>query len=147
MQPEEDAEITPTSAPDSAAVSDTAPDAPRDKAAHLKAHRWEKGRSGNPGGRPKGKSITAALRELSLTEHNGKTLVQLLAERLYKDALSGKFPQAKEIIERLDGKVADHHKVEATSEQTVYVCPPPRVIGEDTPRLEKRADEPGDGEE
>jgi hypothetical protein len=107
-------------------------EAPRNPAEHLKGHRWPKGTSGNPGGRPKGASVTAALRELSLTEHNGKTLVQLLAERLFKDALSGKLPAAKEIIERLDGKVTDKHEVSGceSPQMVVLRIPPPRMIGE-----------------
>src|ERR1051326_836235 len=108
-------------------------------AEHLKAHRFEKGRSGNPGGRPKGRGVTAALRELGESEHNGKRLVDLFAELLFKQALSGKFSFAKEVLERLEGKVADKHQVESSGEQRVYVCPPPRVIGEEGVR---RAPEP-----
>jgi len=108
-------------------------------AEHLKPHRFEKGKSGNPGGRPKGRSVTAALRELGDSEHNGKRLVDLLAERIFKEALSGKFTFAKELLERLEGKVADKHQIESTGEQRVYVCAPPRLIG-DGPV--KRAPEP-----
>jgi len=109
-------------------------------AEHLKGHRFEKGKSGNPGGRPKGRAVTAALHELSETEHNGKKVAVLLAEQMMKLALSGKFPFLKEVLERLEGKVADKHQVEATGEQRVYVCPPPRVIGDEGV---KRAPDPG----
>jgi hypothetical protein len=74
-------------------------------------HRWKKGQSGNPGGRPKGRSITAALREILEREHNGKPIADLIAERLVKDALSGKFPHLKEVLERADGKTTDKQEV------------------------------------
>jgi Family of unknown function (DUF5681) len=109
------------------------PAAKPDPAAHLKDHRWTKGKSGNPGGRPKGKSVTAALRALAESEHNGRPVAELLAEQLMKQALSGKFPFAKEVLERLDGKVADTHKLEGTTGQRLYICPPPRVLGEGKP--------------
>ena len=80
-------------------------------AAHLAPHKWKKGQSGNPGGRPKGRTVTAALRELATTEHNGKPLVDLLAERLMKEALSGKFTFAKEVLERRDGKVVEKSEI------------------------------------
>ena len=74
-------------------------------------HRWKKGQSGNPGGRPKGRSITAALREILEREHNGKPIAELIAERLVKEALTGKFPHLKEVLERADGKTADKQEV------------------------------------
>ena len=99
-------------------------------AEHLKDHRFQKGRSGNPGGRPKGRSITAALRRLAETDHNGKPIAEVLAEVMMKQALSGHYNFAREIVERLDGKVPDKAEVETKGEQRVYVCPPPRIIGE-----------------
>jgi hypothetical protein len=119
--------------------------APRGKADHLRAHRFGTGTSGNPGGRPRGRGVTAALRALGESEHHGKRLTELLAERLFKEALSGKFTFAKEVLERLEGKVADQHRVEAAGEQRVYICPPPRVIGEGAPALPaQEAGEPGE---
>lgn len=73
--------------------------------------RWKKGQSGNPGGRPKGESITAALRAALQREHNGRTIAELIAERLVREALSGKFPFAKEVLDRTDGKVAERHEI------------------------------------
>jgi len=70
-------------------------------------HRFKPGQSGNPGGRPKGMSITGALRAALEREHNGRTIAELIAEKLIKEALSGKFPFAKEVLERADGKVTE----------------------------------------
>ena len=84
-------------------------------------YRWQPGQSGNPGGRPKGQSITAELRALLAKEHNGKRIVELLAERFIKEALSGKFPFAKEVIDRADGKVTDKLEVDNTSVVQVII--------------------------
>jgi hypothetical protein len=47
-------------------------------------YRWQPGKSGNPGGRPKGQSITAELRVLLEKEHNRRRIVELLAERFIR---------------------------------------------------------------
>jgi hypothetical protein len=104
-----------------------------------KQHQWKPGQSGNPGGRPKGQSITAALRERVQEEHNGRPLVDLIVDRLLKEALSGKFPYMKELLERLDGKVKELHELK-TQEELVFYIEPPRVIGEaDLPNVPKGA--------
>jgi hypothetical protein len=84
-------------------------------------HRWKPGQSGNPGGRPKGQSITASLRALLEKEHNGKRIVELLAERIMKEALAGKFPFAKEVLDRADGKVTDKLEVDNASVVQVII--------------------------
>jgi hypothetical protein len=68
---------------------------------------WKPGQSGNPGGRPKGQSITARLRAVLEQEHNGKALMDLLAERIAKEALAGKFHFVKEVLDRLDGRAKE----------------------------------------
>jgi hypothetical protein len=83
----------------------------RGPADHLRRQRWKPGQSGNPGGRPKGESITARLRAVLEKEHNGRVLMDLLAERLAKEALAGKFPFLKEVLDRLDGRVAERVNV------------------------------------
>jgi hypothetical protein len=82
-------------------------------------HRFKPGQSGNPGGRSKGRSITAAINKLLEQEHQGKSIAALIAERLVKDALQGKFPQAKEILDRSDGRVTEKHLVAAQGTQTI----------------------------
>lgn len=74
-------------------------------------HRWKKGQSGNPGGRPKGESVTSALRRLLESEHGGKRLLDLLAERILKEALSGKHAFVKEVLDRTEGTVNQKHEV------------------------------------
>jgi hypothetical protein len=74
-------------------------------------HRWKKGVSGNPGGRPKGSGVTGALRTLLEQIHNGKPLKEVLAERWLKDALSGKPAHLQMLLDRTEGKVRDEHDV------------------------------------
>jgi hypothetical protein len=77
------------------------------------AYRWKPGQSGNPGGRPRVESITAKLRRVLEQEHGGKAIADLVAERIVKEALSGKFPFAKELLDRLEGRVAETHDIRA----------------------------------
>ena len=69
----------------------------------IRPFQWKKGQSGNPGGRPKNESMVSLLRRILEQEHNGKALKELLAERLVKEALAGKFPFAKELLDRVEG--------------------------------------------
>jgi hypothetical protein len=62
---------------------------------------WAKGTSGNPGGRPKGQSITAALRRLV---EQGDT-AERLAAVLIKNGLEGDIHHLRAILDRLDGDV------------------------------------------
>ena len=85
------------------------------------ATRWKKGQSGNPGGRPKGQSLVALLREVLEREHNGRPIKELVAERIVKEALSGKFPYAKELLDRLEGPVNQRHDVNHSNEVRILV--------------------------
>jgi hypothetical protein len=82
---------------------------------------WVPGQSGNPGGRPKGRSVTALLRQLLDQEHNQKKLAELLAERLLKEALTGKLGHIKEVLDRTEGRVADRVQVEAAEGQGLVI--------------------------
>ena len=68
---------------------------------------WLPGKSGNPGGQRKGKRITTLIHEALEREHDGKRVVEALAEIIIREALKGDFRFAKEILERIDGKVPD----------------------------------------
>ncbi len=71
----------------------------------LKPIPWKPGQSGNPAGRPKNKPITAALKDL-LDKNDGEA-IKALASVALKNALKGDFRYAKEILDRIDGKVMD----------------------------------------
>jgi hypothetical protein len=68
---------------------------------------WLPGKSGNPGGQPKGKRLTTLLRDALDREHNGKAIAEIIAEVIVREALKGDYRFVKEIMERIDGKVPD----------------------------------------
>ena len=65
---------------------------------------WPKGVSGNPGGRPKGSSVTAHL--LRMLAANDGQLAERIAEIIIERALQGDFKFAKEVVDRADGTIA-----------------------------------------
>ena len=83
----------------------------RDSKGQFTNGRWKKGESGNPGGAPKGKSITAELRKLIDKGSNAEDIAKVL----YKLAKAGGVAQVqalRELLDRTDGKVTDTHKFE-----------------------------------
>jgi len=75
------------------------------------ARPFQPGESGNPGGRPKGKSITAELRKLIDSGTNAEDMAKVL----YNIAKTGGKAQVnalKELLDRTDGRVPETHKVE-----------------------------------
>jgi len=94
----------------------------------IKPYRWKPGQSGNPGGRPKGRSITGELRELLDGEHNGKGLSTIIAELVLKGALQGRLDFLKEIMDRTEGKSKEKVEVSGPGTFVIHV-PPPEIIG------------------
>jgi hypothetical protein len=71
-------------------------------------HRWAKGESGNPRGRPKEKTLTEIIRaKLAEIGTDGLSRNDALAQVFVSSALAGDFKFAKEVLERIDGKVPD----------------------------------------
>jgi hypothetical protein len=70
-------------------------------------HQFKPGHSGNPKGRPPGKSLTARLRKILDREVSGRKIADLLMEEMAKSALKGDFRFMQEIFNRIDGKVPD----------------------------------------
>lgn len=96
-----------------------------------KEYQWKPGQSGNPGGKGKRESLTAMLRRVLEKDHNGKSIGELLVERLVKEALGGKLPHIKEVLDRVEGRVKEKIEVEAGGTGcVVFQVPPPRVLGE-----------------
>jgi len=92
------------------------------QADRIRPYQWKPGQSGNPNGRPKGESLTAKLRRVLETEHNGRAIADLIAERIVKEALSGKFPFAKELLDRLDGlATSPHQRARAAGHRAWYL--------------------------
>jgi len=95
-------------------------------------HQFKPGQSGNPGGRKKGESLTAMLRKVLEREHNGRPIGELLVERLVKEALAGKLPHLKEVLDRVEGRAVERMKVDAQVRSPAMVILPiplPQVTG------------------
>lgn len=73
-----------------------------------KPHRWKKGQSGNPSGRPKSKTLSAAYRnkleEPVPNDPEGRTWAELIAEAQVRDAVRGNVQAAREIADRTEGR-------------------------------------------
>lgn len=81
------------------------------------SHLWKKGQSGNPKGRPKGRVMTATLKELvenkvdlmlhPITgEKNVRlTMREIIILQLIKKSIKGDMEAIKTVLERIDGKV------------------------------------------
>jgi hypothetical protein len=78
------------------------------------AHRFQPGRSGNPGGRPKSRPITRALRRFlrqpvgaaaRAAEDPGATAAEVLAARLLIAAAAGDARAAALLLDRVEGRV------------------------------------------
>lgn len=73
-----------------------------------KPHRWKKGQSGNPSGRPKSKTLSDAyknkLEELVPNDAEGRTWAELIAEGQIRDAVKGNVQAAREIADRTEGR-------------------------------------------
>ena len=92
------------------------------KNSHLKKYEFKPGQSGNPGGRPKYKPITDALKMLLDEAYlaDGTTLAQHIAQEVTKELLdpAGNLKHGyntallKELLDRTEGKVADTLRIE-----------------------------------
>lgn len=66
---------------------------------------WQKGQSGNPDGRPKGKPWADAIRRaLARREQTGGAGLNQLADKLIDAAVEGDMVAMREVADRLDGK-------------------------------------------
>ena len=80
-------------------------------------HRWKKGVSGNPRGRPKKQdSLTSLLREeikkICPADRQGRTWEELMVMATLQLAMKGNAVALKEVWERLDGKVLQAGKLQ-----------------------------------
>ena len=82
-------------------------------------HRWKKGVSGNPRGRPKKRdSLTSLLKEeiakICPADREKRTWKELVVRATLQLAMKGNATALKEIWERLDGKIVQPEKVQLT---------------------------------
>jgi hypothetical protein len=70
-------------------------------------NRWQPGQSGNPKGRPKGVTLSEAIRRRLTEQAPGKseqTYAEVIAAALCKQAAKGNVLACKEIMDRTEGK-------------------------------------------
>lgn len=83
-----------------------------------KETQFKPGQSGNPAGKPKGRSVTSRLRDLldavelgGKQVRDGKQVADLVAEVILKNALKGDHRFVTTLLDRTEGKVADRTEV------------------------------------
>ena len=91
-------------------------------------HRWQKGTSGNPRGRPrKQDSLTSLLKEeiakICPADRENRTWKELIVLATLQLAMKGNATALKEVWERLDGKILQTEKVqlEGSEEHKVQI--------------------------
>jgi len=84
-----------------------------------KPYRWNKGQSGNPGGRPRMAPLSHACRELLAapvpSDPEGRTYAEAIAKSLAEKALAGDIRAAQEIADRAEGKARQSIEIENTA--------------------------------
>ena len=86
---------------------------------------FQKGKSGNPGGRPKDKPWADALRLVVFRDDmEGKRRLLAIAEKCAESAMNGDMQAIKEIGDRLDGRPAqEQHNTNETTVRYVARVP------------------------
>jgi hypothetical protein len=83
----------------------------------------------NPNLPPKQKKVSITrLLEDKLLEWDGKTMkpkAELIADKLIDLAISGYFPAIQEVMDRIDGKITDVHRLEGMAPVTLIFEPAP----------------------
>ena len=82
-------------------------DAPEKQPGIKRRGGWVKGQSGNPKGRPKGRTISEYLRQTIEEEQDGKTKGQLIAEQAIRMAIDGDLKAIEYVTVRLEGKTPE----------------------------------------
>jgi Family of unknown function (DUF5681) len=89
-----------------------------------KPFRWKKGQSGNPGGRPKSKTLSNAYRnkleEAVPNDPEGRTWAEFIAEAQVRDAVRGNVQAAREIADRTEGRPRQSIEFENTTLQHAF---------------------------
>jgi hypothetical protein len=89
---------------------------------------FKPGQSGNPGGRPKGRSLTAVLRalldEALVGDTDRRAAVERIAEAVIKLAIAGNLDAVRLIQDRTEGPLKSNHRGESGGENPVVVYLP-----------------------
>lgn len=96
------------------------------RAAHLEQYKWKKGQSGNPDGRPTGSISLVEQLKVYLRRHPDD--VEAIVAALIKAGKLGNIVATKEMLDRIDGKVAETHKIEGEIPITLQFVPAQEVL-------------------
>ena len=108
------------------------------RADHLKPYRWKKGQSGNPEGRPTGSISIVERLKAYLRRHPEEIEAIVLA--LVKEGRLGNLAATKEMLDRIDGKVVDTHKIEGEVPITIQFVPAEQILSVPAPTLQEGED-------
>jgi len=99
-----------------------------------KPHLWQPGQSGNPNGRPKGSvSLVGRLREhLEAHPEDVATIIKQFVELGKRPNLS-QLSAIDKLMDRIDGKVAETHKIEGDLPIRLVFVPASQVLNERAP--------------
>ncbi len=83
---------------------------------------FQKGKSGNPNGRPKKlPELDELLKDILLDETNGKTQIELIVRTLVKQSLKGDIRASEILLNRSYGKVKESIELEQKNESRVVI--------------------------
>ncbi len=90
--------------------------------------RFQPGKSGNPGGRPKTRIISEAMRQIleETDPRTRKTLAHKLAKKAIQKAAAGSVNHLREITDRVEGKAVNDEEPQG---QTIIIINPTVVSG------------------
>jgi hypothetical protein len=80
------------------------------RAKHLEQYKWKPGQSGNPEGRPTGSISLVEKLKAYLRRHPEEALAIVI--KLVEQGKQGNIVATKELLDRIDGKVAERHRIE-----------------------------------
>jgi hypothetical protein len=84
------------------------------KVDYIKPYQFKPGQSGNPGGRPKGKSPSkyALDKFTDIDPKTGKTIAELIADKWINQAIEGLTDARRDLLDRTEGKVIQTYQID-----------------------------------
>lgn len=105
---------------------------------HLKPHQWKQGQSGNPKGRPvKNLSLVSLVKE-HLESHPEDAKAVAIA--LISMAKGQDMRAIAELLDRVDGKVAETHRIEGELPVTIQFVPASQLLARNADSAERLSD-------
>jgi hypothetical protein len=89
---------------------------------NIEPHKFKKGQSGNPNGRPKAPDIGVALAKVLSEEKDGKTALDAILMALRSKAAKGDVRAAELLMDRAFGKSKNHTDITSNG-NTIAVAP------------------------